>query len=323
MANLTGRNNSVFFEKDGKRFIKKQLIGEPNDVKRRYNNLILWDQILRLNKEINSPVIESKDDDSYTVVYKWLEGSENLQDKVSNTSIESVASDIYKATELLKKINSLNIQDFEMKKKPRKEKISPLIALTEGKYINSTGGELELFALLQHDNFLKGHIFDNNKSNSNQKNEGIRHGDMRLDQFIVTPDNKVWIVDFEEFGYGNKLADVAGILGSILFDVLYKTFSSIDMEIIDENEVNRQFMNNGERNLNNVKPVMEKVYRIYTDEFITSDAKEIARLIGWFLIERIMSRAQFTFRLSDVDKAIAGVGRQAVLEPDSVLDLLL
>lgn len=320
MKNLNGRNNSILFEKDGVLFIKKQIIGDAEDVQRRYTNLLYWDNILRSNREIHSPLIEYKDDNSHTIIYKWLEGAENLQDKITNSSCEDMAFYIYKAAELMKKISKLSIEKARLEEKKHSNLISPIIALSEEKYVNSTGGELELFAILQHDNQLKERIINNKDSIIS---EGAKHGDLRLDQFVVTPDNKVWIIDFEEFGYGNQLIDIAGILGSILFDSLYRTFSSIDGDNISETEINKHFMNNGEKNLRSIQPIMRKVYHIYknNDDFL--EAREISKLIGSFLIERVMSRAQFTFRLSDIDKAIVGVGRQAILYPDSVLELLL
>ena len=44
--------------------------------------------------------------------------------------------------------------------------------------------------------------------------------------------------------------------------------------------------------------------------------------IGSFLIERIFSRSKLSFRLSAIDKAIAGIGREFVLSSDKLTNLL-
>ena len=47
----------------------------------------------------------------------------------------------------------------------------------------------------------------------------------------------------------------------------------------------------------------------------------IARNIGWFLVERIMSRAKFSFRLTAIDKAILGRGREVIVFPENLIEL--
>ena len=50
------------------------------------------------------------------------------------------------------------------------------------------------------------------------------HGDIRLDQFLSSLTNEVWIIDFEEYSFGDALKDLGGIIGSVLFDVYIKIF---------------------------------------------------------------------------------------------------
>ncbi|PTH71427.1 phosphotransferase, partial [Staphylococcus agnetis] len=56
-------------------------------------------------------------------------------------------------------------------------------------------------------------------------------------------------------------------------------------------------------------------------EYIEINFSNLSKNIGWFLIERVMSRAKFSFRLLDTDKAILGIGREIIVSPEKLLDL--
>lgn len=190
-----------------------------------------------------------------------------------------------------------------------------LYALNKYEYAGCTGAELELFSLLQQDSELVETIMQQ----SHDIDVCICHGDIRLDQFIFT-DEDIWIIDFEELGKGDPSRDLVGLIGSIYFDCLLKTFTETTQETSDAKEIEDQFMERGLNYIEQMRPLIQLSYQTYVSKKIINNI-HLARNIGWFLVERIMSRAKFSFRLTAIDKAILGIGREVIVFPENLIEL--
>ena len=78
-----------------------------------------------------------------------------------------------------------------------------------------------------------------------------------------------------------------------------------------------------ERGLNyieQIRPLIQLAYQTYLSKKMINKI-HIARNIGWFLVERIMRRAKFSFRLTAIDKAILGIGREVIVFPENLIEL--
>ncbi|MBF7126198.1 hypothetical protein ITR00_09280 [Pediococcus pentosaceus] len=312
---LNGRNESQSNHINGTKVIEKRLNGETKDKERRMNNMKVFDSLLNEKLQIKSPRLVHINEDKFVVSHEWVENATTLEDLLQN-DLKRFIDLIPNAMKYLAEINNLPTSINESKNSVVIDNtLSPLVAISEYAYTECTGAELELFSILQHDSdLLKGLITKNQKVVA-----GVRHGDMRLDQFLVTDLNVLIIVDFEEFGVGDSLTDLAGFLGSILFNTLLDVFSKASMDASSEEDVNRMFMEKGEKKLMEIKPLFQQAISKYSKYNHGSiDFSVLSADIGWFILERIISRSKFTFRLSSVDKAIAGVGRQAIVNPDSL-----
>ncbi|AUS13059.1 phosphotransferase [Bacillus subtilis] len=313
----SGRNISYKEIQKNKFFFRKKLLGQQEDVSRRYNNLLKWDRVLEGEIDFNSLRITNSDSKDFSLQYEWIENATSLQSLLSE-AVDNMDELVNKAAVMLAKIHSL--PDEKNGSEIHKQNwYRPVFALEIEEYANCTGAELELFSLLQHDNELLSALF--NHYNDKENIMGMSHGDIRLDQFLYDGE-KVWIIDFEEFHYGDILRDLAGLIGSIFFEVLLKTFSSSIQDSSEPKEIDKDFVERGTTYLDNYESIMHSAFKAYQDTVSYKvDKKRLVTNIGWFVIERIMSRAKFSFRLSAMDKAILGVGRQAILYPEYMQDL--
>ncbi|UQS84132.1 phosphotransferase [Bombilactobacillus thymidiniphilus] len=313
---MYGRNDSTLEQTvDGIKVIKKILVGTQKDKFRRINNIIKFDEFLNDGLNINSPKLISYDKSDFSVMHKWIDNSINLEDLL-NEDVDYFSKYINDAMFIISQINNLPLQN---KNNISVDPVhSPLIALTVEEYSHSTGAELELFSIIQHDSKLIKAL----SCRSKNVQQGYHHGDLRLDQFLVDNKGNLYIIDLEEFNVGDVWLDLAGFIGSILFSSLLKTFSTSSSDANTDKEIDYSFMERGKNNLSEIKPLLIKSidsYSSYTNRAI--DLENLAIDIGWFVIERVISRSKFTFRLSEVDKAIAGVGRQAIVYPETINNL--
>ncbi|HAB0417282.1 phosphotransferase [Staphylococcus capitis] len=310
------RNVTSQISKEGNFYFKKILQGQKSDSIRRFSNLIKWDDFIKERSNIYSPKITNKEEKDLSLEYEWISNSRSLEDYLQDDS-SKLESLIIKASKMLASLHTFEYKNIDLdneKELPSKEKL--LLFLDKYEYASCTGAELELYSLLQQDKQLIDIVTTREK---NVIDYTLCHGDIRLDQFIYDGDN-LWIIDFEELRIGDPSKDLAGIIGSLYFDCLLKTFSKTTQETSNEGEVEQQFIDRGVDYIEKVIPIIQSSIVTYK-KVKEINMKQLSINIGWFIIERVMSRAKFTFRLSATDKAILGIGREIILNPHSLKDI--
>lgn len=310
-----GRNITSQIIDGEKIYFKKNIKGPKNDSIRRFNNLIKWDDLIKEMPNIYSPKLTNVEKDDLCLLYEWITDSHSLEDYLQNEhpKLEQL---IIEASKILAEIHTFKYKEIDLDNEnelPNKEKL--LFALDKYEYASCTGAELELYNLLQQDKQL----IDTLSKRENILDYALCHGDVRLDQFVYDEEN-LWIIDFEELRVGDPSKDLSGIIGSLYFDCLLKTFSKTTQETSNEEEVEQQFIERGVDYIEKISPVIQSSINTYT-EINEINTRQLFINVGWFIIERIMSRAKFTFRLSATDKAILGIGREIILNPDSLEDI--
>lgn len=302
---------------EGKHILNKVLIGEENDVERRTLNLKKWDEFIKSHDLVKSPEIKSID--SNNIYYQFIDNATTLEDMIENKKPESMASYLIRAARILSKINSIEI-NYDNFNQSVLANVELLYALSQKQYVNCSGAELQLYSLLQNDTDLISKL-DSYRKKINKNVLGFCHGDIRLDQFLVDSQDNIWTIDFEECGVNDTMSDLGSLIGSIFFHALYSSFSVEIKEAPNEEKINEGFMKKGQEKLQMYRDIIRKMINEYESRR-TIDYTDLAVQVGWFLIERIVSRASFSTRLSELDKAIAGIGRNLVIYPSIMLDYL-
>lgn len=311
-----GRNITSQISDRENYYFKKVMKGPKEDAIRRFTNLIKWDNLIKEFPKIFSPKIIRYDKHDLSLVYEWINNAHSLEDYLQNDS-PKLETLIIEASKILAELHTFNYNEVDLdheEKLPNKERL--LLALDKYEYASCTGAELELYSLLQQDKQL---IDSLTSRKENVLNYTLCHGDIRLDQFIYDERN-LWIIDFEELRVGDPSKDLAGIIGSLYFNCLLKTFSKTTQETSNEDEVEQQFIDRGTNYIEKISPIIQTSIDTYK-QIKKIDMRQLSINVGWFIIERIMSRAKFTFRLSATDKAILGIGREIILNPDSLEDI--
>ncbi|MBL7564508.1 phosphotransferase [Staphylococcus saccharolyticus] len=310
-----GRNSISLEEHGNVHYLNKVIKGPKIDALRRFHNCLKWEELRTKQIRLNSPELIGYDEDDLSLKYQWIENATSLEEELEGPS-PNFKNRIVEAVNMLVTLHTSNLGNVSIDSEselPQHESL--LDSLDKYEYASCTGAELELFRLLQQDSELIEAIMQ-----SSEDNEVCTcHGDIRLDQFIYT-DDKLWIIDFEEFRKGDPTRDLAGIIGAIYFDCLLKTFTETTQETSNAKKVEAQMLERGKNYIAQMTPTMQLAYQTYASKK-TMNKIQFAKNIGWFLLERIMSRAKYSFRLSAIDKAILGIGREIIVFPEKLTEL--
>lgn len=104
---MLGRNDTSSVDDGEKVVFRKKLVGETSDVKRRYDNLLLWDKYCRQHDDIFSPLIIRSDYENKTLDYEYIEAAKDIK-LFNNTVLEDNSKKLLLTlTEMLAKINSI------------------------------------------------------------------------------------------------------------------------------------------------------------------------------------------------------------------------
>ena len=323
MELLKGRNNLKQVRENKDNYaLRKQLTGNPVDKDRRYKNLLAWDKCID-TVNIPSPHILKTDSESYLLTYEWIAGKsvQNMYEESGKHPSKKVLADI---AANLARINSLsNVSDGD---KIESTSINNgfLLALKKEEYANLSGGEISLIGILQHDHQLihaVEHFFQ--KFRHSKHHIGMCHGDFRLDQVMLGDNGQLYMVDFEEFHYGYTACDISGLLGSLFFNALFKVFSSAPDALSETTDYAGYYQSEEMKAFDEVAPLLSLCVTAYEKKLGEKiDLAEIAYFVAWFMIERIISRAKFVFKISPADRAILGISKAIILEPADFTDLI-
>jgi hypothetical protein len=107
--------------------------------------------------------------------------------------------------------------------------VTSFYALDAESYANCSGGEVEAWAMLQHDKLVLKSL-SAMQASSAQAPAVASHGDLRLDQFLLDAAGAVYLVDWEEFRYADPARDVGAVVGEFLHHAASRMFAELDVE---------------------------------------------------------------------------------------------
>ena len=323
-SKLIGRNENSKFFINGSPYFKKILRGDSTDIKRRQENLKNWQTDMPV--DFPTPQLKQENTDLAEYYYDWIEDSNTLQELLQESLTDSFNTDLYgyftDIASILTRIHQLSTR-YSGQVNDIRLFVRPLIALSSREYESASGGQLECFALLQQDVDLIA-VLTNYKADATYYCP--IHGDIRLDQFLIDKRNKVWMIDFEEYSFGNRLKDIGNVIGSVLFSTYFEIFChawDYNKSYEDDVSINHQLREKEAQVFKLISPLIDHFINQYQQiATIELDIKHISVDVGVFLIERVISRARQTFRLSPIDKALLGIGRSFILSEDKLQTIL-
>lgn len=323
MEQLKGRNNVKQVREDQHKCVfQKQLTGDSADKTRRYSNLLAWDKCID-TVNILSPHILKADSENHLLTYEWIDGKsiQNMCEESGKRPSKKLLEDI---AINLAKVNSLpDVSDGD---EIQIGLVSNgfLLSLKKEEYANLSGGEISLIGILQHDRQLIQAVESYFQELIHSEHHlGMCHGDFRLDQVMLGDDQQLYMVDFEEFHYGYTACDISGLLGSLFFNALFKVFSSAPDALSETTDFAGYYQSEELKAFDEVAPLLSSCIAAYEKELGERvDLSEIAYFVAWFMIERIISRAKFVFKISPADRAILGTARAIILNPADFIDLI-
>ncbi|MCK2213711.1 class V lanthionine synthetase subunit LxmK [Actinomadura sp. ATCC 31491] len=290
----------------------KRVLGEAGQVRRRVARTRAMGTALDGHPVINTPRFLGADEESgllaFTLVQDARSGADLAGDDAFTWDLAYSAGRQVGTLHTLAAPPPVAADDSEPPMPPRDR----LVALSLEAHAAASGAELEAWALLHNDPVLVQAVEDL----CDRERRGphvLVHGDVRLDQFLCH-DGVLHLTDWEEA----RLADAARDVGAFAGEWLYR--GVLGMAGPDDGMSDREVIANGARRFEALRPHVEAFWTGYLEARPEARddrglAARAAAFAGWHLIDRIIVAGHQRGRLSAVERAVAGVGRTALLRP--------
>lgn len=318
-----GRNDNVVGAvSDGRTVFVKRLQGATEDAGARYARLDAFQQLVAdlTSEHLVTPEFLGADAEAHVLAYTCLPdavpGNELAEDGRFDEAL------CRRAGRAVATLHGLAAPVAEVAPSRSGSRLAEsLHALSIEAYEQSSGAELEAWALLQHDKQL----LDGLRRLATASSAAPRvpcHGDLRLDQFLLT-DEVLYLTDWEEYRLADAANDVGGFVGEFLRTAVSRMF--VDVEADDTTppgEVHAALMRRGETELAAVRPHIGAFWAGYREArggVSVSDPGFVDRVVafaGWHLFDRLLAGCMLSAKLSHVERGTAGVGRNALLAPE-------
>ncbi len=192
-------------------------------------------------------------------------------------------------------------------------------ALDADSYANCSGGEVEAWAMLQHDKQVLTSLATMQASSA-QAPSVASHGDLRLDQFLLT-DADIYLVDWEEFRYSDPARDVGAVVGEFIHHAASKMFAELDIESgLAPGAAHEAILTQGQVQLDKVSDHVNHFWAGYISGVDTAADPGLAvratGYAGWHFFDRLLAGASHGAKLSAAQRGMAGIGRNALTDPE-------
>ncbi|AFR27445.1 hypothetical protein ARUE_c05100 [Arthrobacter sp. Rue61a] len=191
------------------------------------------------------------------------------------------------------------------------------VGVPHARYLEFTMAEMALWSELQNDQELvaaAGRL----RASERMHQERPIHGDLRLDQFHLH-NGKLCVLDWEEFGLGDPARDLGMLAGEWIYRAVLDTVTtrggaSAPPARFDDESASARI---AER-MAAIVPSIRRMWTSYAEHANYYDPDLPVRAtahVGWHLVDRTITRAPMVSRLPGIERAAAGVGREALLSP--------
>jgi hypothetical protein len=322
-----GRNTTHVGVADEGLVFTKRFEGPLPDRARRYANSLAWDRAQSTFDLKLGPRILSRDDKEFLLTFPYLDGARTLQELIDgDESLDGVIPVIEQCGTAIGALHSIAVEEATpfLSRNAGEQGTAPdpldlFRHLTPEHYANASGAELELWQLFHHDAELLAGLRSWLESHATEPGLTLIHGDLRPDQFLVSSEG-VALIDWEELTVGSPSRDLAGVVGAFFLNALLKTFIGTSVTGELPMELHQGFLSRGQEMLDRIAAAARAFLAAYeARRGVPVDGTRLGADIGWFLIERTIARAMMSHRLLPGDRAVAGVGRQMLLNPTDAL----
>ena len=191
------------------------------------------------------------------------------------------------------------------------------IGVPHTRYLEFTIAEMALWAQLQADSVLVKAAGELQQWEHEHQVAPI-HGDLRLDQFHWYQ-NKLRVLDWEEFGLGDPARDLGMLAGEWIYRAVLDTVttrgdSPAPPEIFSDDIATSHIADR----ISSVIPRIREMWTAYNRYSNQADEQLPVRAtahLGWHLVDRSIARAAMVSRLPGIERASAGIGRKALIDP--------
>ncbi|MFG7944343.1 class V lanthionine synthetase subunit LxmK [Streptomyces cacaoi] len=178
--------------------------------------------------------------------------------------------------------------------------------------------ELQMWRLLQTDDELRGAVARLLRREREAPRVPV-HCDLRLDQFLIAGEH-LTLTDWEELRLGDPARDVGAFIGECLYrSVLDIVSGRGEVDFTAASLTVEDVLRRGVERIRARQPLMAAFTAGYAQGRPGRDPRLAARaaaFAGWHLIDRMIATAHFRPRLLGIERAAAGIGRTALLDPD-------
>lgn len=318
MKGFVGRNDNWLLPTDsGRDLFVKCLRGTASDVESRINRVLAFEEIVTDTQPEHFKAVPFRGADRglAMLVFDYLPDSQASSELFQDGTLD--AGRVNRFGKIIGEIHSLPKVTISVDDALDAKSANSFYALTADVYANCSGGEVEAWAMLQHDKVFV-QALARLRSMSDDAPVLASHSDMRLDQFLLAG-NDTYVIDWEEFRYADPARDVGGIVGEFLHHAAMKMFSELDIEgDLPAGAAHEAILAHGQEELDKVSEHVTAFWDGYRSVVDIDEALPVRATgyAGWFFFDRLLAGALHGAKLSAAERGMAGIGRNALTQPE-------
>ncbi|MEU9372484.1 class V lanthionine synthetase subunit LxmK [Streptomyces sp. NPDC048255] len=325
---LQGRNDTwAGRTTGGARVFVKRLTGPPEDVRARMDRALGYERLVADAPAgvLRGPALLGSDPDAGLLAFEYLHDARSGAELMADQEFTPELA--HRSGAALGRLHACPAgqQDQLERSTPALPSPELLEALPAAAFEEFSGAELETWRLLQNDAQLIGavhRLLDAERAAPRVP----AHCDLRMDQFLITghpgADSRLHVADWEEFRLADPARDVGGFAGEWLHRAVHDIVTSrgdADTAAFAGLSMTREtVLARGAEKLARLRPVVQEFWRGYRDARPDADpglAERATAFAGWHLLDRLLAGAMRSNRLLGIERAAAGIGRTALLDP--------
>ncbi|MFI6451751.1 class V lanthionine synthetase subunit LxmK [Streptosporangium amethystogenes] len=295
----------------------KRLRGDRAQVKARMSRILAFQQVIagQRSSELRTARFRGSDLDQGLLVFDYVPESRTASDLLADGELDVELA--HRMGRVLGEIHRLPEPPADLPEAAEGRKATAFYALSPEDYANCSGGEVEAWSMLQHDKVLVEALNLLHRTSA-EAPVTATHGDLRLDQFLLAGDD-VYVIDWEEFRYFDPARDVGSFAGEFVHHAVGRMFAELDVDPdLSPGAAHEAIVAAGDQRLTNIREHIRRFWCGYQEvaEIDEGLAVRATGYIGWHFFDRLLAGAVHGGRLSAIERGMAGIGRNALLQPE-------
>ncbi|MEU9480511.1 class V lanthionine synthetase subunit LxmK [Streptomyces sp. NPDC048191] len=293
-------------------FIKKV---QGYQARQRFERTLSFEKLRRLGR---APVPAAQclgwDEPSHIMIYELLDGARSTADLAEDQAFTAELA--REAGSMVGRLHNVRVEDHELPDPPAPWTLLECRgAVSAEAYALASGALLETWGLLQRDSMLATAL-DRLRHDSEQAPAAPIHGDLRLDQFLLS-ENGLRMVDWEEFCHADPARDIGAFIGEWIHRAMLAGLA-------DSPTDGETLMKSWGQELDHRMPIIRAFWAGYAGERPVTDAGlgvRVAGFTGWHLLDRVLAGSIERHRLGALQRAQIGVARTLLLDSGTFLKI--